>query len=313
MAVTVEPIRLDVAWQQAIETFLEYCRHSKGRSEHTLRAYQTDLSRMANYVGKKPKHLSLEAARSWLASERQAGASSATVARRAACLRSFCAWGYENGLLKTDISLRLKVANPRNELPAIMKQTEAAELMQSSQARIGDASTPKKEAVAVRDWAIVESLYATGIRISELVGLDVSDVDFTNRTLRVLGKGNKERTVPFGRPAETALKNYLDRARPLLHTTEAGNAFFIGTHGGRLNVRTARRSVVESLASYGPTSVRGPHGLRHSAATHMLEGGADLRVVQELLGHSSLSTTQKYTHVTIERLREVFSQAHPRA
>jgi integrase/recombinase XerC len=145
------------------------------------------------------------------------------------------------------------------------------------------------------------------------VGLDLTDIDFTSRTLRVLGKGNKERTVPFGKPAQIALQKYLTNARSYIHTGESGGAVFLGAQGSRMNVRTARRSVAQALAGYGPTNVTGPHGLRHSAATHMLEGGADLRVVQELLGHASLSTTQKYTHVTIERLREVFSQAHPRA
>lgn len=310
---TTEPVKPDTAWHLAINDFLNYCRHSRGRSEHTLRAYQSDLTRMACFVGNGPQDLSLESMRAWLANERQAGASASTVARRAACARSFCSWALENKLLKSDVGTRLKVAKASEHLPAILKQAEAAGLMSSSQARVGDARSPRQEVRAVRDWAIVELLYATGIRISELVGLDVKDIDFTKRTMRVLGKGNKERTVPFGQPAQVALQAYLTRAHSMLHTPQAGGAVFIGARGGRLNVRTARRCVVDSLASYGPSSVTGPHGLRHSAATHMLDGGADLRVVQELLGHASLGTTQKYTHVTIERLREVFQQAHPRA
>lgn len=313
MVVTTAPNELSPKWQDAIDEFLEHCRHSRARSENTLRAYQSDLLRLAKFCGQSPKELTLDSMRAWLASERKAGASTSTIARRAACVRSFCSWAFENQVIKADIGTRLRVANPNDHLPAIMKQAEAADLMSSSQARVADASSPRQEAIATRDWAMVELLYATGIRISELVGLDITDLNFTNRTIRVLGKGNKERTVPFGKPAQLSLETYLARSRQVLHTPLAAAAVFIGSHGGRINVRTARRSVVESLANYGPTSVTGPHGLRHSAATHMLEGGADLRVVQELLGHSSLSTTQKYTHVTIERLREVFTQAHPRA
>jgi integrase/recombinase XerC len=195
----------------------------------------------------------------------------------------------------------------------VLKTQEAKSLLDSSLANVSDATNQTARAVAVRDWAMLELLYASGVRISELVGLDLNSVDFHSRTLRVTGKGNKQRTVPFGKPAEQALNTYLGESRPALANQNSKKAMFLGARGARIDVRTARRSVTQALTRFGPTAVSGPHGLRHSAATHMLEGGANLRAVQELLGHSSLDTTQRYTHVTIERLREVFTQAHPRA
>jgi integrase/recombinase XerC len=195
----------------------------------------------------------------------------------------------------------------------VLKAQEAKSLLDSSLANVSDATNQTARAVAVRDWAMLELLYASGVRISELVGLDLNSVDFHSRTLRVTGKGNKQRTVPFGKPAEQALKTYLGESRPALANQNSKKAMFLGARGARIDVRTARRSVTQALTRFGPTAVSGPHGLRHSAASHMLEGGADLRAVQELLGHSSLDTTQRYTHVTMERLREVFTQAHPRA
>jgi integrase/recombinase XerC len=211
------------------------------------------------------------------------------------------------------VGLGLRVAPASQKLPAVLKAQDAKSLLDSSFANVSDATNQTARAVAVRDWAMLELLYASGVRISELVGLDLNSADFHSRTLRVTGKGNKQRTVPFGKPAEQALKTYLGESRPALANSHSKKAMFLGARGARIDVRTARRSVTQALTRFGPTVVSGPHGLRHSAATHMLEGGADLRAVQELLGHSSLDTTQRYTHVTIERLREVFTQAHPRA
>ena len=167
--------------------------------------------------------------------------------------------------------------------------------------------------MALRDRLIVEMLYATGIRVSELCGLDVDDVDTGHRLVRVLGKGNKQRTVPFGTPAAEALRAWLDEGRPALVTAASGPALLLGARGRRLDVRQARTVVHQTVAAVDGAPDMGPHGLRHSAATHLLEGGADLRVVQELLGHSSLATTQLYTHVAVSRLRAVHDQAHPRA
>ncbi len=178
-----------------------------------------------------------------------------------------------------------------------------------------DPSAPSApdRAVALRDRLVAELLYATGIRVSELVGLDVGDIDRSRRVLRVLGKGNKQRAVPFGLPADAALAAWLRDGRPALATGSSGAAVLLGRRGGRLDQRAARRIVHARAAAVPGAPDIGPHGLRHSAATALLEGGADLRAVQELLGHASLATTQIYTHVSVERLRSTFERAHPRA
>jgi integrase/recombinase XerC len=175
------------------------------------------------------------------------------------------------------------------------------------------AAAAGDDPVRLRDAVVLELLYASGIRVSELVGLDVDDVDRGRRLVRVLGKGRKERSVPYGVPAEAALDAWLTRGRPALATPESGPALLLGRRGRRLDAREARRTVHAAVAAAPGAPDIGPHGLRHSAATHVLEGGADLRSVQELLGHASLATTQIYTHVTVERLRAVHAQAHPRA
>jgi integrase/recombinase XerC len=167
-------------------------------------------------------------------------------------------------------------------------------------------------ATAVRDRAVLELLYATGIRVGELVGLDLNDIDRERRVIRVLGKGDKERTVPLGLPAAQALDDWCAAGRPVLAGSAAASALFVGARGRRVDPRTVRRLVHARLAAAGAPDL-GPHGLRHSAATHLLEGGADLRSVQELLGHASLATTQIYTHVSVERLRASYDRAHPRA
>jgi integrase/recombinase XerC len=193
----------------------------------------------------------------------------------------------------------------RRPLPDVLAPDQARAAMES--AASGD------EPVGLRDTLALELLYAGGIRVSELVGLDVDDVDRSRRLLRVLGKGRKERSVPYGLPAEAALDAWLTRGRPALATPASGPALLLGVRGGRLDPREARRIVHAAVGAVPGAPDIGPHGLRHSAATHVLEGGADLRSVQELLGHASLATTQIYTHVTVERLRAVHAQAHPRA
>jgi integrase/recombinase XerC len=167
--------------------------------------------------------------------------------------------------------------------------------------------------MAARDRAIVEVLYGAGIRVSELAGLDIDDLDRQRRVMRVLGKGSKERTVPFGLPADAAVGDWLTRHRPVLAGPSSGRALFLGAKGGRIDPRIARQIVHRWVRAVPGVPDVGPHGLRHSAATHLVEGGADLRSVQELLGHASLATTQIYTHVSAERLRAVYAQAHPRA
>ena len=167
--------------------------------------------------------------------------------------------------------------------------------------------------MALRNRAMLELLYATGVRVGELAGLDIDDLDPDRRTLRVLGKGNKERTVPYGLPAALAVDDWLRRGRPALVAADSGPALFLGARGKRVDQRQVRSVVKGLLDRLGDTSATGPHALRHSAATHLLDGGADLRAVQEILGHSSLATTQIYTHVSVDRLRQSYQQAHPRA
>ena len=252
--------------------------------------------------------LSLPMLRSWLAEQAGHGTARTTLSRRTSAVKTFTAWALRRGLLDVDPAVRLQTPKARRTLPAVLRQDQAADALGAaiSGAEQGDP-------MALRDRLIVEMLYATGIRVSELCGLDIDDVDLSRRVLRVLGKGNKQRTVPFGEPALDALQAWLASGRPELAVATSGRALLIGARGRRLDPRQARTVVHQTVAAVDGAPDIGPHGLRHSAATHLLEGGADLRVVQELLGHSSLATTQLYTHVTVARLRAVHDQAHPRA
>jgi integrase/recombinase XerC len=252
--------------------------------------------------------LSVPLLRSWLAAQAGAGAARTTLARRTSAVKTFTAWASRNGLIDGDPATRLQVPKARRSLPAVLRQDQALDAMNAA-----TSGAQQGDPLAHRDRLIVELLYATGIRVSELCGLDVDDVDSSRRLLRVLGKGNKQRTVPFGEPGLRALNAWLAEGRPALATADSGPALLLGTRGRRLDPRQARTVVHQTMAAVDGAPDIGPHGLRHSAATHLLEGGADLRVVQELLGHSSLATTQLYTHVTVARLRAVHDQAHPRA
>jgi integrase/recombinase XerC len=303
--------QLPPALAEAADAFERHLLLERNRSAHTVRAYLGDLvgflDHLARLGGRSAADIELGTLRGWLGILRTRGASRATMARRAASLRTFCAWAYSSGLVDRDPGQLLASPKTRRTLPAVLRTDEAEQLM-SVQA---DPEAP--EAVVLRDRAIVEVLYASGIRVSELVGLDVDDVDRRRRVLRVLGKGAKERTVPYGLPADRALEDWLARGRPALTTPASGDALILGVRGGRIDQRTVR-GVVHRLAAAVPGAPDlGPHGLRHTAATHLLEGGADLRTVQEVLGHASLSTTQIYTHVSVERLRQSYQRAHPRA
>ncbi|OBG71561.1 MULTISPECIES: tyrosine recombinase XerC [unclassified Mycobacterium] len=296
---------------EILEEFDEYLGLQCGRSAHTRRAYLGDLRSLWAFLqqrGVDLAGLSLPLLRAWLASAAGAGTARTTLARRTSAVKSFTAWAVRRGLLAEDPAARLQVPKAHRTLPAVLRQDQALDAMSAAKsgAQQGD---PR----ALRDRLIVEMLYATGIRVSELCGLDVDDVDSHHRLIRVLGKGNKQRTVPFGVPAADALGAWLSTGRPALATAESGPALLLGARGRRLDVRQARTVVHETVSAVDGAPDIGPHGLRHSAATHLLEGGADLRVVQELLGHSSLATTQLYTHVAVSRLRAVHDQAHPRA
>ena len=325
------PGPLPPAMAAALAAFERYLRSERSLSPHTVRAYAGDISSLLEHASRQgvdaPEGLGLTELRGWLAIQHESGAARATLARRGAAARSFTAFAYRRGWLATDPGSRLGTLKTRRALPHILRQDEMAAVLagldkagrQAEAATAADASRPMRRgqpteaAVALRDAAVLELFYATGIRVSELCGLDPVHLDHGRRTVRVRGKGDKERTVPVGVPALAAVDRWLAAGRPALVTAASGSALFLGIRGGRLDPRTARRIVHERLREAGATRDTGPHGIRHSTATHLLEGGADLRSVQEILGHSSPATTQIYTHVSIERLKSSYRQAHPRA
>lgn len=296
-----------------LDEFDQYLELERGYSAHTRRAYRGDLTALFEFVARRvgtaePTKLTLPLLRSWLAEQAAAGAARTTLARRTSSVKTFTAWAARRGVLAGDPASRLQVPKAHRTLPAVLRQDQALEALDAA-----NNGAQEGDPLALRDRLIVELLYATGIRVSELCGLDIDDVDRSRRVLRVLGKGNKQRTVPFGEPAQVALTSWLADGRPALVTPTSGPALLLGARGKRLDPRQARTVVHQTVSAVNGAPDIGPHGLRHSAATHLLEGGADLRVVQELLGHTTLATTQLYTHVTVARLRAVHDQAHPRA
>jgi integrase/recombinase XerC len=307
---------LPPALAESLDGWEEHLRLQRDLSQHTVRGYVGDVVSLLDHLvrrsGATVADLDLATLRSWLAQGRTRGDSRSTTARRAASARSFTAHLRRSGQLAEDVGLRLASPRALRTLPGVLG-TEQARAVLEQAALPAEQEQPADTALRLRNALVVELLYASGIRVGELVGLDVDDVDRGRRLLRVLGKGRKERSVPFGAPAATALQEWLAHGRPVLATPTSGPALLLGTRGGRLDPREARRVVHAAVAAAPGVPDVGPHGLRHSAATHVLEGGADLRSVQELLGHASLATTQVYTHVTVERLRAVHAQAHPRA
>lgn len=292
--------------EQALAHYREYLSAERALADHTVSAYLADVRALLEFVYGPSEELTrqeftLDALRAWLAAT---DAARATIARHAAAARSFSTWAAREGIIGSDCAARLASPKGDSRLPRVLNEAAAAQLLDV-------ARTRAHTAVEVRDWAALEVIYAGGLRIAETVGLDLSDLDPARRTVRVLGKGNKERTVPLGAPAVAAVQQWLTR-RPELATDDSGQALFLGVRGGRLDPRTLRASLHRLTAAAGVRDLA-PHGLRHSAATHLLSGGADLRTVQEILGHTSAATTQRYTHVTPERLRAAFTQAHPRA
>jgi integrase/recombinase XerC len=300
---------LPPALAEVLADYEEHLRWQRDLSAHTVRGYVGDavwlLDHLVRRGGTRIGDLDLPTLRSWLAHNRTRGAGRATIARRAAAARSFTRWLRRSGLTPEDVGLRLVSPKAHRTLPEVLAPDQARAVV--------DSAAGAEEPIGLRDAVVLELLYASGIRVSELVGLDVDDVDRDRRVLRVLGKGRKERTVPYGAPAERALDAWLTRGRPALATERSGPALLLGVRGGRLDQREARRTVHTAVTAAPGAPDIGPHGLRHSVATHVLEGGADLRLVQELLGHASLATTQLYTHVTVDRLRAVHARAHPRA
>ena len=294
------------------DAFLRHLRSQRGLSEHSVRAYEGDVGSLLEHARRRghtePSRLDLAILRSWLAAQTTRGMARSTVARRASAARSFTAWAVRAGLLPTDPGALLVSPKGARSLPGVLRQDEAVALLDVA-ALSADDGAP----VGLRDLAVMEVLYASGIRVGELCGLDLEDVDRARRVLRVLGKGAKERVVPVGAPALRAVDRWLADGRPRVTNNDREQALFLGARGARLDPRTVRRAVHRLIAHVPGAPDLGPHGLRHSAATHLLEGGADLRSVQELLGHATLATTQIYTHVSVDRLKATYDQAHPRA
>jgi integrase/recombinase XerC len=298
--------------RDAVDTFARYLSAERNRSPHTVRAYTGDAVSLLDHAVRMgirtPSELTLAALRSWLARLRSAGAARASLARRAAVARTFTAWAHRDGRLARDVGAGLASPKVHRELPHVLRADQAETLVTAPvTAPVGDT-----DPVGLRDVVLLELLYASGIRVSELCGLDLDDVDLSRRVIRVLGKGAKERTVPIGIPAQRAIGTWLAHGRPALVGPDSGPALLLGARGRRLGA-TAARQIVAAWSAAAGLPHTSPHDLRHSAATHLLDGGADLRSVQELLGHSSLSSTQIYTHVSSERLRRAYEQAHPRA
>jgi integrase/recombinase XerC len=300
------PITEDIA---AFATAME---RERGSAAHTVRAYSADLRDLAAHAARQgvttSAGLDLEVLRDWLWRGSQARLAPATLARRSAAVRGFGAWLLRTGRVDADPAVRLKAPRAGSHLPRVLAREQMSAILGGLA-----AGAAEDDPAALRDLAVIELLYASALRVSELTGLDLGDVDASRLTVRVVGKGDRERVVPFGVPAAEALDAYVARGRPGLVSSRTGTALFLGARGGRLGSRAVYGLVASVLADIPGSGPQGPHALRHTAATHLLDGGADLRTVQEMLGHASLGTTQIYTHVSIDRLRRSYEGAHPRA
>ena len=294
-----------------VASFSVHLAVQRGLSAHTVRAYVGDLEHLSEFAAgagfTSIEQIDLALLRAWLASMSAHRLSRATLARRGAAARTFFAWAQHTGRVAADPAMRLASARATVHLPTVLGVDSAAQLLDVARTRADDG-----DPIHLRDWAALELLYATGARVGELVGADVDDVDLEQRMIRVLGKGATERMVPFGIPAARATGEWLSRGRPRLVAAGSGSALLLGRRGRRADQRRIREVSHEVAALAGVADIA-PHALRHSAATHLLAGGSDLRSVQEVLGHATLATTQRYTHVSAERLRSSFQQAHPRA
>jgi len=300
-------------FKKLTSAFSRHLEVERSLSVHTIRAYLGDLESLLTHLEQigvtDISQLELVHLRSWLANQQVKGGARTTLSRRAVSVRLFTKWAVKNKYLAKDVAATLATPKGHRTLPEVLDIADAKTAMDSMATRAAEDETPK----AVRDVAMVELLYASGARVAELCGLDLSDIDYDRQTIRVLGKGNKERTIPLGNPSMRALEAWLKDGRDSLKNSLSGSAVFLGARGKRIDQRTVRTVVYNALQAIEGIERMGPHALRHSAATHLLEGGADLRTVQEILGHASLATTQIYTHVSTERLQKVFKQAHPRA
>jgi integrase/recombinase XerC len=301
------------SFEKVTSEYTRYLTQERSLSEHTSRAYLGDLnSFLDNLELQKVDDIStitIAHIRSWLATQQVKGGARTTLSRRAVSIRLFTKWATKKGYLAKDVGATLATPKGHRSLPEVLSVSDASTAMDSLATRVAEEETP----LSKRDCAILEVLYASGARVSDLCGLDLNDIDYGRNTIRVLGKGNKERTIPLGNPAMKALNDWIKNGRTEILTSHGDGAVFLGARGKRIDQRTVRTIVYEALSALEGVERMGPHALRHSAATHLLEGGADLRTVQEILGHASLATTQIYTHVSTERLQKAFKQAHPRA
>ena len=301
------------ALDEVRSAFERYLEAERNLSVHTIRAYLGDLDSFFEHLIRLDLNdlasLELAQIRSWLANQQVKGGARTTLSRRATSIRLFTKWATKKGYLVKDVGATLATPKGARTLPGVLTVADATLAMDAMAARVGEEEGP----ISKRDAAMLEILYASGARVSELCGLDLEDIDYARSTIRVLGKGNKERTIPIGNPAMRALESWLKDGRESLVGANSERAVFLGARGKRIDQRTVRTMVYHALAALEGVEKMGPHALRHSAATHLLEGGADLRTVQEILGHASLATTQIYTHVSTERLQKAFKQAHPRA
>ncbi|MFE6966570.1 tyrosine-type recombinase/integrase [Agromyces sp. NPDC057679] len=316
-----------------VDDYLAHVRTERGYSEHTVAAYRADLADLLRFAEEQGVaevgDIDLPILRDWLWSATERGLARATIARRAASARGFTAWMTRRGLVPVDHGARLRAPRAQRALPRVV----AAPALDEALARLEARAVETNDPIDLRDVAIIELLYASALRVSELVGVDLGDVDRRRRTVRVVGKGSKERVVPYGAPAARALDRYLEAGRPMILEALAAaaakaestaaprptrsaperDACFLGARGARMGPRSVYALVARLLAEIPGSGPSGPHTFRHTAATHLLDGGADLRAVQEFLGHASLGTTQIYTHVSAERLKESYRTAHPRA
>lgn len=302
-----------------LKAFTRHLEVELGRSAHTVRAYQREAGELMRHLREVERmdlaELDLPALRSWLGARAETGAAPSTLARSAAAARTFTTWLAGTGQIPSDVGGRLRAPRRGRHLPSVLSAEQAATLMEDDPAP-ETGEDPRQHALELRDTAVLELLYSSGLRVSELVELDRSGIDRHQRTVRVHGKGDRERIVPVGIPALDAIDAWLAQGRAVLAAgtgDRAGDALFLGARGGRLGARAVRTLLDQRAARAGMPQHITPHTLRHSAATHLVEGGADLRSVQDFLGHSSLATTQIYTHVSAQRLRRTVEQAHPRA
>lgn len=302
---------MNLLFAETLAQFEQQLSGARGFSPNTLKAYRSDISELLVFAQshdiQNPAELTIDLLRDYLWALSETGLAKSTLARKSAAFRSFTAWLHKNQVLEVDPGLRLRTPKQNKALPTVVSRESLAQVFESLQLK-ATSDNPQ----GMRDLLIFELLYATGARVSELVGLNLEDIDYGRSLLRVLGKGSKVRMVPYGKPAAEALDSWIRQGRPKLESEQSHSALLLNSRGKRVGVRQVYGLVAACLEST-PTGAAGPHSLRHSAATHLLDGGADLRSVQELLGHASLGTTQIYTHVSIERLKDGYKNAHPRA